>query len=403
MNFEPRESEAPFGVEEYAERVTRVRAEMERCGIDLLYATAPESLYYLSGFRALWFQTLSLGGWEPISGIAIGRDFEEPIHFECDREQALTNLTAVSRDVRIWPIGRGSFLDFIVDELRSSGRIAGTVGLEQSHYRPYPSASARMAAAFETAGSRVIDATEVLTRVRRNKSTKERAYTRKAAEICDVGMRAAIDSLRPGMTELDLYAEVIYAMSRAGGENPSITIPVQSGSRTVAAHSLPSRKVIESGEVLNLDVCGVYNRYHADNARTFSLGAPDPEMARVVAASCEAFDILERAMRPDCLLNDVLPELQTHYEKTGLWGGQRWAGGYELGVAFPPDWVGAFSYTVGEDMGDARFEVGLVSNYESNFYLPDRPGMSMMIDTLIVDEDGAGWIHDIPHELIVIE
>ena len=205
------------------------------------------------------------------------------------------------------------------------------------------------------------------------------------------------------MTELDLYAEVIYAMSKAGGENPSITLPVQSGSRTVAAHSMPSRKVIEAGDVLNLDVCGVYNRYHADNARTFSLGAPDPEMARMVAASCEAFAILEREMHPDCLLNDVLPKLQAHYEKTGLWGGQRWAGGYEMGVAFSPDWVGAFSYTVGEDMGDARFEVGLVTNYESNFYLPDRPGMAMMIDTLIVDEDGAEWIHDIPHELIVIE
>ena len=74
MNFVPDPPEAPFTASEYGERLDRLRAAMARDGIDLLYLTSSEALYYLSGYRAIWYQTLALGGWEPISGIAVQRD-----------------------------------------------------------------------------------------------------------------------------------------------------------------------------------------------------------------------------------------------------------------------------------------------------------------------------------------
>lgn len=403
MEYVPERPEAPFSCEEYEERLARVRAGMEQAGVDLLYLTSQESLFYLTGYQAIWYQTLGLGSWEPISGVAVQRDGESYIHFECDREQALSRLTSISKDLRIWPLGQGDFLDFIVGHLKRQGWLKGTVGLECRHYRPYPAASARLRAAFKAEGCRVVDGTSVVNGVRHRKSKRERAYTRKAAEICDAGMQAAIKALRPGITELDLYAEATYAMAKAGGENPSITVPVQSGPRTVAAHAMPSRRVIEAGDIVGLDLCGVYHRYHADNARTFSLGEPDPEIAEIVKASGQAYAILSELLHPDIPLATVLPKIKAHYETRGLWGGQRWTGGYELGIAFPPDWVGPWSFTVGEDPGDARFEPGLVVNYESNFYLPGDPGMSLLIDTIIVDEDKAELVHKIPHDLIVIE
>ncbi len=403
MEFVPPSPEAPFPIEEYDARRARVRAEMARAGVDLLFATSQESVYYLSGYQAIWYQTLSLGGWEPISGIAVQLEADDHIHFECNREQALTSLTTISHDVRIWPLDEGSFAEFILDELKAADWLAGTVGLELSHYRPYPAASARFAAALETAGCTVLDATPIINRVRRNKSPAERACVREAARICDAGMRAALAILRPGITELDVYAEIVHAMSKEGGEHTAIPMPVQSGHRTVAAHALPSRKVIEAGETVSLDVCGVYNRYHADNARTASMGDPGPALARWVGDSAAAFTLLGEGVKPGALINDVLAPLEAHYKAAGLWGGQRWTGGYELGASFAPDWVGPSSYSVGVDNGDATFEVGMVVNYESNFYLPDRPGMSIFIDTILVDEDDAGFVHTIPQELLVIE
>ena len=61
------------------------------------------------------------------------------------------------------------------------------------------------------------------------KSPLERAAMREAAEIADTGMQAARDALAPGVTELEVYGEMVAALARAGGENPAITQPVLFG------------------------------------------------------------------------------------------------------------------------------------------------------------------------------
>ena len=403
MEHVPDPTEAPFTAVEYAERRRRMRSAMEQQSLDMVYLTSPEALYYLTGYQAIWYQTLALAGWEPISGVALHRGIDELIHIECDREQALTHLTTIAHDLRIWRLGEGNFLEFIVAQLDDAGWLGGRTGLELSHYRPYPAASNRLRDALRAKECVVEDATPLVNAVRRRKSPQELAYVHKAAEICDVGMSAAIDHAAPGMTEIELFGEIVSALSKAGGENPAITLPVQSGYRTIASHAMPSRRVIEKGDVLCIDVCGVYNRYHADSARTFVIGEPDPEISKLVETSAHAFAILERTARPGLPLNELMKPLEAHYKRNGVWGSQRWAGGYELGAAFPPDWVGSFAYTVGEDAGNAVLKPGLVVNYESNFYLPGRPGMSMLIDTLVVDDEDAGLIHSIGHDLIVID
>ena len=43
--------ENPFERAEYAEQLERVRAEMERAGVDVLFVSAPEGFYYVSWGR----------------------------------------------------------------------------------------------------------------------------------------------------------------------------------------------------------------------------------------------------------------------------------------------------------------------------------------------------------------
>ena len=74
-----------------------------------------------------------------------------------------------------------------------------------------------------------------------------------------------------------------------------------------------------------------------------------------------------------------------------------------MGCAFPPDWVGPSSYDVERDAGDAVFEEGMVVNYESDFYLPQGAGISLLVDTLVFDNGKAEFIHAFPHDLVVIE
>ena len=77
-------------------------------------------------------------------------------------------------------------------------------------------------------------------------------------------------------------------------------------------------------------------------------------------------------------------------------------GGYEMGIACPPDWVGSFHYGVDEELGEQKtFVPGTVANHESQFFLPHLQGFSILIDTMAVTETQARWLGRVPHQLIV--
>lgn len=396
--------EAPFSLREYRDRLTRIRAAMAERAIDLLYLSAPESINYVSGYAAEWYQGNGPEGWTPLSGIAIHVDHDRYIHFDDPEEIALIQFTSVSPDVRIFEGLGPEGATFIAKELASEGWLDGRVGLEMRCYRPPRTASEMFQSVLEAGGaSEIVDATGVVRSVRRIKSPQERAYVRTAQRIADVGMRAAWEALaEPGVTELAVYGAMIHAMAAAGGEVSAIPLPVVSGPRAATVHGLASRRQIMPGDVVNVDICGVYNRYHANMARCFSIGEPHPEVLEHIRKTTDAVDVVAGVIRPGLPVRDLLETVVDYYEKVGLLGDEWWIGGYELGVAFPPDWVGDFVYEHGTDPGDAAFLPGDVVNYEANFYLPQNAGLAMSINTMIFEDDRAEFIQETPSEPIVI-
>ncbi len=397
--------EIPFSVNEYRERLNRVRKLMAQEKIDLLFLSAPASLFYISGYQAEWYQSQSPKIWPPASGIAIHVDHDNFIDFDTEEEEILARYTSISSDTRIYreTAETTGMLSWIVQELKKEEWLPGTAGLEMWSYRPNRAVSEMFQSALEKEGCRVIDGTDIVREVRAIKSPQEIAYVEKAAKIAEVGHKAAIETMRPGMTELDVYGEIVNAMAKAGGENPAIPVLVTSGPKCACLHALASRKKIEKGEIVNIDVCGVFNRYHANMARTYSMGKPNPDVARVVELSAGAFDVIAELIRPNLPVGEFNERMKAYYQETDILRDAWWFGGYELGIAFPPDWVGEFVYDVNIDAGDQLFVPGTVVNYESNFYLPHKAGASYQINTLIFTEERARILGEIPNDIIVIE
>ncbi len=397
--------ERAFPASEYRRRLDAVRANMERAGIDLLYVTLPDHIGYLSGYQAEWFQEGGPKAWQGVSGIAVRVDRDAYIHFENEDEKLLVEFTTHPGDVRIFPehdIGRG-FLEFVVRELQAAGWLRGRVAIEKHSYRPNPADSAEMQQRFEAAGCQVVDGTDMVATARKLKSPLEREVVREAARIGDVALQAGLDTIRAGMTELDVYAEIVYAAARAGGENPAITMPVVSGRKSACFHAMASRKRIEPGDLVNIDVCGVYRRYHSDVCRSVSIGEPTPAVRRSIDDVTGALALAAGLIAPGLSVRRFLDEMQRYYAERGLLEEQWWIGGYELGIAFPPDWVGSYYFDIYKDVGDDVFEPGFVSNYEANFYLPDNAGMAALIDTMLFEEQSAEFLHRIPARLFVVE
>jgi len=398
------ESEVAFSLAEFRERLQRIKARMAQAGIDTLFVSSPENMYYVSGFRANWYSAQGPRFWVGASGIAINVNADDYIHFERQHEQVVAKYTTVSRDIRVPTDRRALALkDFIIENLEQAGWLKGKVGLELWNCRPKPGYSREFQAALEAKGATVVDGTDIVNAVRRRKSPMELAYIRTAAGLGDIGMRAAKAAIRPGVTELDVYAEMTYAMAKAGGEVPAITPPVVSGPKCAATHSFASRRQIMPGDLINIDVCGVYNRYHSNLARSFSVGAPAKPVAERVAASARAFEVFAQHARPDARILTVMETMRDYYRDAGVWGNQRWIGGYELGIGFPPDWVGPFAYDLDIDLGDETFGAGTVVNFESQFYLPDAAGVSLLIDTAMFEEGRVSLLHTVERDLIIVE
>ena len=404
LKFGAPEPEVAFSKEEYRRRLGVVRQRMAISGIDLLYVTNPDHICYLSGYQAEWFQEGGPKTWSGTSGIAVHVDHDHYIHFENEDEKLNAEYTTWPDHLRIMPehdISAG-FSDWVVSDLADQGWIGKTVGLEYYSYRPNPADSAQLTALFEARDASVVDGSQAVADARLLKSPAEHEVIREAARIGDIGLRAGLDNIRAGMTELDVYAEIVYAMAKTGGENPAITLPVVSGRKSACFHALASRKKIEPGDIVNIDVCGVYRRYHSDVCRTVSIGEPHKAVSGYIAHITGALDVARRLIKPGLSVQTFIDEMKRYYADCGLLENQWWIGGYELGISFPPDWVGAYYFDGWKDSGEDTFDPGFVSNYEANFYLPKDAGLSCFIDTMIFEKDGASFIHDIAPDLHVV-
>ena len=396
--------ELGFSLVEYRQRLQTIRREMAARKIDLLWLMAPESLYYVSGYSCEWYQAQSPKQWPASSGIAVHVDHDKFIMFDTPSEQVMCRFVTCAEDIRIFPIdNRRDGIGFIMDELAAEGWLGGTVGMEFYSYRPNPAISARFRDAFESHGAKVADGSDVLREVRWRKSPQEIAYLEHAARITDIGIEAARKAIRPGVTELDVYAEIIHAMAKAGGENPSITLPVLSGAKANTGHSLASRKVIMAGEQVNIDVAGVYWRYHANAARSFFVGDPPREVLEYHNKSSGVFGVIAGILKPGLTVGELVRAARDYYDEVGIWSDAGWVGGYELGIGFPPDWVGNFVYEMSDTDSERVFEPGTCVNFESQFFSPRMAGITYYICTLLFKDEVAELPVRAPRHLVVID
>jgi Xaa-Pro aminopeptidase len=139
-----------------------------------------------------------------------------------------------------------------------------------------------------------INGETLLEEMRAIKSNEEIEAIKKAATIAELGMETAIKTIKPGITESEVVLEAEYAMRKVGGRIPVLNY-VASGKRSGMAHHTPSRKVIENGDVITLDIHGGWKGYCADLARSVVCGSIDKKVEEayrgLIAAQDKTFDL----------------------------------------------------------------------------------------------------------------
>ncbi len=387
-----REFGAVFPDAEYDERRRRVRESMARRGVDLLLVTSPRNVNYLTGFDSIWFYHATP------TCLALRADRDEVVFFDSYHVRMANEFCYVDEALFFgFPQPREDAVAVIVDALRDRGLLRGAAAVEMWAHNPSPALLNALRSLLESAGCDTVDGSWIVDDVAMVKSPLEIACMRKAAGIADVGMLAGRDTIEAGVTEIDVMSEIHYAMGRAGGEDAALRTAITCGPISMP-HKPSTRHRVEQGDTVFADICGVFNRYHANLCRFFSLGRQTDAVHDRAKLLADCLPAVIDAVRPGDPVNKIGDVMQQYLDDNGLTDVANRTG-YSLGISIPPDWVGHVWLS---DTGfvDADFVPGTIMNYEVFSSDPTMPRIGY-IDTLLMTNTGIEVLSNVPQELLV--
>jgi Xaa-Pro aminopeptidase len=133
-------------------------------------------------------------------------------------------------------------------------------------WRDAIAARVRMGASVPTS---FIDLSPVVSEMRLRKDAEEISIMEAAAQISVEAHKQAMRSVRPGMNEYQLEAEINYIFMKSGARQPAYNNIVASGSNACVLHYIKNDDVIDDGDLILIDAGAELGCYAADITRTF--------------------------------------------------------------------------------------------------------------------------------------
>ncbi|OEZ56927.1 aminopeptidase P N-terminal domain-containing protein [Duganella sp. HH105] len=127
----------------------------------------------------------------------------------------------------------------------------------------------RQARSGVRAPAAIVDVRQLLGEMRVVKDDSELASMRRAAQISAEAQLRAMRCARPGMTEYQIEAELLYEFRRSGADAPAYPAIVAAGANACVLHHNPGAAVLKAGDLLLIDAGCEYQSYASDITRTF--------------------------------------------------------------------------------------------------------------------------------------
>lgn len=149
------------------------------------------------------------------------------------------------------------------------------------------------------------DIAETCYRIRAVKDEQEIAYITKAAEFLKVGMKVAMEYVKPGMKETEVLAEADYAMRKAGSEGSTFRMQVLRHDRQQLMHPYAGDYVINDNEPVVIHLGASYKGYGAKMCRTVFLGDVPEETRKIYDILQEAQKVSIDALKPGATSHEI--------------------------------------------------------------------------------------------------
>jgi Xaa-Pro aminopeptidase len=386
---------------------------IERNRLDALVALTPENAEYLSGrastIATLWrLPGLVAAALNPHGELAIAAGdheagayqraiarFAHPLWIEhLDLRAEGADLAARIDAAR--PEGllnrpaqfdAGLLLDAVASSMRAVLGTGRRVGTEMSLLPAWMAEGIRE----RLPEVELVDAVTIFDDLRAIKDADEIAQLRLAADLTEIGIAAARDALRPGMSALAVSAAYQRAIWEAAASDERFGAMRQvEGLVSVGDGSRPVE--VGPGETVKLDMQVDVGGYHSDVGRTYALD-PTPEQREVYDALRHALDAAIAAIAPGVPLREVWAAGTNAMREAGFANYSRGHLGHSDGLAHnyeEPPFIAAAEMR--------PLAAGMVISVELPYYLLGV-GSFQMERMVVVGEAGAEVLDQLPFRL----
>ncbi|MFZ2101564.1 MAG: Xaa-Pro peptidase family protein [Oricola sp.] len=350
-----------FDAKEFEDRKARLLAEMKTAKLDAMLLFAQESMYWLTGYDTFgfcFFQCMIVESTGETALLTRSADLRQARH------------TSNVETIVVWEDRANANPTRELKDLLTDRDLLGKrIGIEYDTQGLTAFNGRRLDEALSTFAT-LEDSSRIIPRLRSVKSAAEIAYAKRAAELADDALDAAIPLIKAGTDESRILAAMQCAVFEGGGDYAGNEFIIGSGEDALLCRYKSGRRVLGPNDQLTLEWAGAYRRYHAAMMRTVLTGKPSDRHVGLYEAAKKALLACEEVMTPGKTFGDVFDAHAQAMAEADLTRHRLNACGYSLGAHFTPCWMDRPMFIAGNAT-------------------PIEPNMTLFAHMIIADSDSG--------------
>lgn len=153
--------------------------------------------------------------------------------------------------------------------------------------------------------AQVVDADNIVREIMIIKSPAEIACLRGSARISELGFKAVVENIKPGMTEVQVVSLATAAILGNGAEAVGYPLWCCSGPNSTQAVSRPTHRKIQEGEIVHVQIGAKVAGYSTSVARPIVLGHCPDELRKFMQVGCDAENLAIELMVAGARAGDI--------------------------------------------------------------------------------------------------
>ena len=146
---------------------------------------------------------------------------------------------------------------------------------------------------------------------------------RKAGSLASSALDMITNYIKPGLST-NRIDELCYEFIKDNGGYSAplyyrgFTKSLCTSLNHVVCHGIPNERILEDGDILNIDVTAILYNHYGDTSRMFTVGKPSIKSMNLINITYESLMKSIEILKPGNKLGDIGHEIQTYVEKAGF-------------------------------------------------------------------------------------